>query len=141
MTDINKLRRLMERATPGPWEAVFEPEFAGVFSADDGPHVCNARHANAELIVAAVNALPDLLAELETLRRENAELLDEYLEYLSDAVGQGCLRSDGILECYLSTWADGIRTLAKHGRVRILTERGKFITAEFVPREEWPETQ
>ena len=93
-TDIEALRRLMEKATAGPWSIWREPikdiqdaideAMVQVQATDpiiDAMVLLNAggkcpamtgcgptSDANAELIVAAVNALPSLLTELEALR-------------------------------------------------------------------------
>lgn len=98
-----ELAELLKKATPGPWN--FGREL-GVYEfgpeADDAPtvgycfngeepfeasyfaeNVAKTKHpdwaenyANAALIVAAVNALPQLLAELKRLREENARLTE-----------------------------------------------------------------
>ena len=67
--NATKLRRLLAEATPGPWKQegvrVSAPNVLSVC-------MCNASGqdplANSTLIAAAVNALPDLLAERERLR-------------------------------------------------------------------------
>jgi hypothetical protein len=68
---VGELRALLDKATPGPWEVDAEPR---QISGDDGrSHVTDTSesvndYADAALIVAAVNALPDLLHAIETLR-------------------------------------------------------------------------
>lgn len=95
--DIDSLRKLLARATPGPWEARIAADdpkdptsaitswieseehmgFCGndmneVVGRDGAPGV--STHENAELIVALRNAAPALLDEIEWLRREVDEL-------------------------------------------------------------------
>lgn len=79
MTTIAKLRELLERATPGPWESLTPPQHeatsrhgAAVRKGIDGiadvvrvDHLGSSTEANAALIAAAVNALPRLLAVAE----------------------------------------------------------------------------
>lgn len=104
MTDIEKLKELLAKATLGPWEA-FEYDCGdvswydhngpcpGIFAPDQD---CGIVHwdgfkqqywssangnqkqieANAALIVAAVNTLPELLDEVERLQR-SIELIME----------------------------------------------------------------
>jgi hypothetical protein len=67
------LRRLLEAATPGPWEWDGEGTLVSTGVADvvlwvssDGTEV-ESVNADAALIVAAVNALPGLLDRLELL--------------------------------------------------------------------------
>lgn len=100
MTDTDKLRELLAKATPGPWQADDgDGGMWGVF-ADSADGDCDAisymleptapgyrslrpehDEANAALIVAAVNALPALLSTLAAdkermagLEAENAAL-------------------------------------------------------------------
>ena len=58
MTSTDGLERLLAEATPLPWEYASDKLAAGNIKAPD----------NAALIVAAVNALPELLAENAKLR-------------------------------------------------------------------------
>jgi hypothetical protein len=81
--DTKRLRELLAKATPGPWRAerigeeeslVHAPESAEQLAKRrDVGHACvfcDSHHAaNAELIAAAVNALPALLDEIDRLRR------------------------------------------------------------------------
>ena len=85
MIDTAELRRLLAEATPGEWRAVERgnsvPSHVVVTTAYDGApsvNVCSGispRTGNAALIVAAVNALPALLDEVERLTAANAALL------------------------------------------------------------------
>ena len=70
--DRAELRKLAEAATPGPWwqEWVEGDEWYAVYGQPTGdlvcPEVCTAGDADdTNLLVAAVNALPDLLDALE----------------------------------------------------------------------------
>lgn len=83
--DLRKLRELLGKATPGPWKnhgrqpkAIGVPHsavaaktlLARVYSEAFGD--TEQETANAELIAAAVNALPGLLDECEMLRKDAA---------------------------------------------------------------------
>ena len=70
--DIPKLRELLAKATPGPWNSTTDHKG---YMIDDGKGYCvagagtlNQHGADMDAIVAAVNALPALLSELEALR-------------------------------------------------------------------------
>ena len=87
-TNLSQLKELLGKATPGKWVtgkfldkcrpqleiSSYEHMFwlAGVGSPNESPEVAQA---NANLIVAAVNALPDLLREREALREALTALL------------------------------------------------------------------
>lgn len=86
--DIAELRRLLEKATRGPWEQSARNEILGAVDGDGEDVVIGAlgvssgfrSHAytvckreapdNAALVLAAVNALPSLLDQLEQTQRE-----------------------------------------------------------------------
>lgn len=89
LADLAALRALLEQGTPGPWEVDPEVRTANIctiyhtadaqgwthVSGEMGRNPDRAENtANAALIVAAVNALPALLAEVEGLRRDMATL-------------------------------------------------------------------
>ena len=92
MVDIEKLRALLAAATPRPWlAAVWYGTDDGGWAAigphcvaseadgfDDAPETpsYDQAHADAALIVGAVNALPELLDEIERLRARKAEVCD-----------------------------------------------------------------
>ena len=95
MTDTNELRKLLEKATPGPWAVSYGDEsWAVVGTKPDGTPDLWARRTvfddgsaageygpsckgpTRDLIVAAVNALPALLDELLAARAEVARLRD-----------------------------------------------------------------
>ena len=67
MTDRTELRRLLDAATPGQWEPegsqVWGPD--GVLVAAVREHSIIVDRPDAQLIAAAVNALPDLLDQLD----------------------------------------------------------------------------
>lgn len=115
--DIEALRALMERATAGPW--AYRPQehddwgfIRTMIATEDGWHPVVARandvsvhedhdahraaktdpaEGNARLIVAAVNALPSLLTELEALRAERGRMVEaarNLLPYLRWTVGE-----------------------------------------------------
>lgn len=72
MTDLEPLKAALAAATPGPWVNGSHNEHGVVRSpehgliAQCGPY--GKQDADARLIVAAVNALPALIAEVEALR-------------------------------------------------------------------------
>ena len=91
MPDIKKLREICEKASPGPWNAVVSrtavgvcyrifpeswgkvPDHGGICAYDDytslNPHPKGEQAANAQFIAAARTALPELLDEVERLRK------------------------------------------------------------------------
>jgi hypothetical protein len=82
---ITELRRLLSEATPGPWTAEgydYCPEDDDVqpwgineaFVVDNCGDYPSLSKENAQLIVAAINALPALLNERDSLQRELALL-------------------------------------------------------------------
>jgi hypothetical protein len=98
--DLSKLRELLEKGTPGPWRTLDQ-----YIDADTGPlpiatgwydHMTmeggqhhQAALANAALIVAAVNALPHLIAELTTAREALADVVNPLGKVQRDAEAQG----------------------------------------------------
>lgn len=81
MIDIEKLEALEQSATPGPWDTgMLSMEICTSNSYTDWCRV----GANERLAVAARNALPDLLAEVKRLRKENAELDESLCEALGN---------------------------------------------------------
>ncbi len=101
MISIKKLHRVETEATPGEWEAICE-----ITGGDDSGKAERVRHAvacrlpnglpkviadvrnaeDAEIIIAARNALPKLLDELERLRAENAALEKRWSDTHDDYV-------------------------------------------------------
>lgn len=79
--DVQQLRELLDKATPGPWKLERstgdELNFVGIewdargWWAKDSTLLTEP---NAALIVAAVNGLPGLLARLDALEEENERL-------------------------------------------------------------------
>ena len=90
---MEDLKKLLAAATPGPWTHASDKLAAGNIKAPD----------NAALIVAAVNALPELLAEVEVLRRLAPEYFqwagkrgaDAAPEWLQDRLKYGSASVDG----------------------------------------------
>lgn len=97
MTDQTELRRLLEEATPGPWEfdsfGEDEPEvnawahrFIGNTIPDENGHYQiiatteDGHGPNADLIVTAVNALPELLDDLAKAEGHRDNLAAALLE-------------------------------------------------------------
>lgn len=99
--DTQRLRELMEKATPGPWRLKTSGNFGNMIEADSGKRsglhlddgmrsVASYQYcgpsdrydeqeattaATGELIVAAVNALPALLARIAELEAEREKVL------------------------------------------------------------------
>ncbi|WP_420140189.1 hypothetical protein [Sphingomonas sp.] len=98
--EIERLKGLLEKATPGEWSARHNLDWgiSGILSGNhrrpiiaDIPRSTLA-HCDATLIVAAVNALPALLATAErvkALEAENARLRAD-LKHSEDAVVGNC---------------------------------------------------
>lgn len=82
MVDLDELERLEREATPGPWKIAItkfpsgDSEWEYQLATERG-HAATP-YSDFALIVAARNALPDLIAELHTLRARVAELEHEH---------------------------------------------------------------
>lgn len=93
MTDaeIKNLRYLMRAATPGPWVLEDKERSNLVSNGEVWVEAVVARNYqeinDAALIVAAVNALPGLLDEIERLKRACSMLNDEVSQTLGRALG------------------------------------------------------
>lgn len=75
------------------------------------------------------NIVARVYDEVAAVIRRDVE--DELLEYVESAVIQACALGDGVLDSMaISTWADGIRLLAAHGRVDITEEYGRRVIAK-----------
>ena len=88
---LAELRRLAEAATPGPWAARYGVSWEARVCATTGSLADVNSTANAELIVAAVNALPGLLdaaAERDALAAK-VERVRELHKSSGDAETQG----------------------------------------------------
>jgi hypothetical protein len=82
---MEDLKKLLAAATPGPWTHASDKLAAGNIKAPD----------NAALIVAAINAMPELLARLE--RYDDA--LDEIAAHYNGGItGPGRLQADSMRE-------------------------------------------
>ena len=89
--DLAELRRLAEAATPGPWAARYGVSWEARVCATTGSLADVDSTANAELIAAAVNALPGLLdaaAERDALAAK-VERVRELHKSSGDAETQG----------------------------------------------------
>lgn len=80
--DLKELRRLHEAATPGPWfkymrTVTVEENGWDVEVAECSNNARGTVEADAALIAAARNALPELLDRLEAAESENARLREE----------------------------------------------------------------
>jgi hypothetical protein len=77
----------------------------------------------------AVGLVYDLIAD-----RIRREAQSELLEFVESALVQACYTEDGLLDSMaLSTWAEGLRLLAEHGRVEIIEEHGRRVIARIIP--------
>jgi hypothetical protein len=82
--DLEHLEQLEKAATPGEWSVLYseDPDRPGVYVNDGGfgtlyiAEECMQGPDDAELIVAARNALPSLIADLRRERERNAELVE-----------------------------------------------------------------
>jgi len=81
MNDIQKLRELLSRSAETPWSldgywinSVDDDCFVAMLPDEAGSEITG------DLIVTAVNALPDLLNEIEALRKSNTECIEEINE-------------------------------------------------------------
>ena len=64
------------------------------------------------------------------------EVEGELLEFVEEAVIQACLDDKDIVDSMaISTWAEGIRLLAAHGRAEIIEEHGRRVIARLTTPE------
>ncbi len=75
MTDVDKIRKLIEAATGGPWISgnfghVENGPYVNVFTMDTGPVFGDCHERDADLVVFMRNKLPGILDELDKLREE-----------------------------------------------------------------------
>lgn len=145
MTDVQKLRALLAVATARPWLAdVWYGTDDGGWAAI-GPHCVESEAdgfddtpesvsydqamADADLIAGAVNALPELLDEVERLRvsASSAERRAEEAEAQVDA-SQSVLRE--ICETCCAALGGGFETIKISVLVRIIRDRLHAIEAE-----------
>lgn len=113
--DLEKLERLHKAATPGPWEVRKDKEnWRGaryeVETHKGRPvgYVCNWNSkVDAAYIVAACNALPDLIAENRELRERGRELKKQR-DYLAKLLGDLCTtQKDGDCPLFYACPASG----------------------------------
>ena len=80
---IDELERLAKAATPGPWCSYYEDIFKWTFMLTKKPIATAELPGNARYIVAACNAVPELVARVRELERQNAGL-EARLRYLTE---------------------------------------------------------
>ena len=69
MINLDELMRLHEAATPGPWEHKIDDAFTTIHTIE--PSVASyVSPANAAYIVAACNAVPELVARIRELEEQ-----------------------------------------------------------------------
>ena len=93
--DLAELRRLAEAATQGPWAARYGVSWEARVCATTGSLADVNSTANAELIVAAVNALPGLL----DAAAERDELAGAWDEGKHSEHAPACRLGDGDCTC------------------------------------------
>ena len=65
------------------------------------------------------------------------ESKEELLEVIMDMVNQHCQRSDGTLDSMaLTDNAYAMRLLAKHGKLKIISEYGRRVIGKWIPQPE-----
>lgn len=109
MTTDTELRELLAKATPGPWRhygmaGVAAPDVEIVYEGPVECEECDQRialtgcltYADAELIAAAVNALPGLLDERDHLRQGGKELGKSLLFWME--LARKVTDSDDVIE-------------------------------------------
>jgi hypothetical protein len=78
------------------------------------------------------NIVSRVYDEVEPVIRRAVE--EHLLDFVEGSVVQGCFGDDGLLDSMaISTWADGIRLLAEHGRAEIIEEHGRRVIARLIP--------
>lgn len=105
--DLEALESLLADSTPGPWHRwgdtpflAHYDEYGNEFLTVEVTQYAVDPKADAELIVAALNSLPALIAEIRQLREENQrakELLGEAGEVLGRHQWQPCARITAFL--------------------------------------------
>lgn len=115
--DVARLRGLLARATPGPWREAddgwIDADSDMVAYGSDNPRSVAINYgadANAALIVAAVNALPELLdaADERDALRARVEVLERALYDALFLVG-GCIVEPSCGDC---KYCNGVKALA-----------------------------
>ena len=107
--DFETIERLLAEATPGPWVSLLGTQVCYVDTTaqlpNEGDNVAvleSARMAqNAALIVAAVNALPALLAEVRAVRAESTP--DEVPSAYENGIQQGRINERRDVVAWLRT--------------------------------------
>lgn len=148
--DPHSILALHEQASTLPWSwadgdrdnlsAILAPDgmVAGWDPDSDGDYLPSAE--DRAYILAAMNGAPAMARRILDLEGRVTELLAEF----EDLAWQACGRSDpgganARLESDASrTYADAIRLLARHGRVRITRENGRIVVAEAIEQEAKP---
>lgn len=120
------LRAMLERATPGPWHSncshVYAPDEA-ILAVVQNPGSKESDYplvANRDLIVAAVNALPSLLDEIEALR----EALKPFAA-VADSFDKASFPVDDSAKLYTSFSGDITIGHMRKARLALQTPEGK----------------
>jgi hypothetical protein len=117
--DIDRIKKLMEAATPGPW--CYDDNFDNIIRPTDWADIvdseCNecrqyrrafARHEDAEFVASARTDVPELVAEVERLRGVVA-LMDavvrEAVRYVADFNIGDSASLDAAVDRYLAAKA------------------------------------
>jgi hypothetical protein len=139
--DLEKLERLAAQATPGPWEVVASDKytFTVAILPPDFPQtqlVGRIRdEQDAAYIVAACNAVPELIAENRALQEQVRELERER-EWLASQHAKACLDAANDA-CTLNTGDCPVCPLDKGGRCLEVTSKTFIEAAEKAAKEAW----
>lgn len=99
------LRSMLAASTPGPWRVEAHPDVSLVRSTVGSRRVAECSDGDAALIAAAVNALPELLMEIDVKGAELARLRDDIASQCEEI---DRLRADGArLRAALAEIAEG----------------------------------
>jgi hypothetical protein len=117
--DIERLRSLIDAATPGPWHSYVEGrdhESGSDFIQTSGEDIelTGATTADQDLIATSRNAIPLLIDEVERLRKEKTAIRGSLLGLVADAFNRSLrpLRDAGVVkEDDMSKLYHGVGTL------------------------------
>ena len=115
--DLDELERLANAATPGPWRVESEVvrDSMGLFwpiSSIEGTEdnvTENVTTGDAAYIVAACNAVPELIAKVRELERQRDWLASQHAKACLDAANDACVWNTG--DCPVCPLDKGVRCL------------------------------
>ena len=103
MIDLDELERLAKAATPGPWCNDYEDIFKWTFMLTKKPIATAELPGNARYIVAACNAVPELIArvrELERQRKWLATFIEANVDCEQCPYHEDICRPQAPVDCY-----------------------------------------